>query len=399
MSSNSIRLSMLYNRLKLLVRNYFGFSNSEINGTFILTALILLFVSLPILSNYILKNISDDGNILKNHKAELLAWKKEVEGNLVKSAQKKYNKSQDIASIKSFPFDPNDANSQVLGKLGFSERAIENLLKYRTSGGILLIKSDLERIYGISNELITHHWDNIQLPDKQEHRPINPKKAVSKAIKKFRFDPNTVSKDELIRLGFKAFVIERLVKYRDAGGNFSTREDLKKIYGISHELIELHWDSINISSEYSSTYKPDTTKFNAENTMPDLNFATTDKLKKIKGIGDSFSNRIVKYRDMLGGYHSFDQLKEVYNLQEELIERIKLRFKLESPELKLIKINVDSLKLLSKHPYISWSMARSVVNYRKLHGPFTMKEELLNIKIIDDSTLHKLKPYLDLSNR
>ena len=52
----------------------------------------------------------------------------------------------------------------------------------------------------------------------------------------FSFDPNRILVDSLLLLGFDKYVAERLDKYRQKGGVFYDRGDLKKIYGLSNQF-------------------------------------------------------------------------------------------------------------------------------------------------------------------
>ncbi len=48
----------------------------------------------------------------------------------------------------------------------------------------------------------------------------------------------------------------------------------------------------------------------------EINSADTAMLMRIRGIGPVFSRRIVRYREILGGYHNVAQLREVYGMDE-----------------------------------------------------------------------------------
>lgn len=128
--------------------------------------------------------------------------------------------------------------------------------------------------------------------------------------------------------------------------------------------------------------------------LSDLNSASAEELQKIKGIGPSYSERIVKYRDLLGGFSEEDQLAEVYGLEEDVVSKLLEQFSIQS-EVKKIPINSDSLKILAKHPYISYDMAKIILNYRKAHGDFEKLEDLMKIKTIDENIFLRLKPYLE----
>lgn len=62
----------------------------------------------------------------------------------------------------------------------------------------------------------------------------------------------------------------------------------------------------------------------------DLNLATSEELQKVRGIGPAYSERIVKYRDILGGFSDTTQLKEVYGLKKETIVELLKHYKIES---------------------------------------------------------------------
>lgn len=96
----------------------------------------------------------------------------------------------------------------------------------------------------------------------------------------------------------------------------------------------------------TSEYKP------AIKIIVDINKADSIALLEVKGIGPVLAGRIVKYRNLLGGYVAVEQLKEVYGLKEEFYDKIKSQVKLTSGPLK--KIEVDSLLLNPYsvyHPY------------------------------------------------
>ena len=61
-------------------------------------------------------------------------------------------------------------------------------------------------------------------------------------------------------------------------------------------------------------------------TVVELNTADTTILKKVPGIGSTFARRIIKYRELLGGFFTVEQLREVYGLDEERYNAMKSWF-------------------------------------------------------------------------
>jgi len=129
-------------------------------------------------------------------------------------------------------------------------------------------------------------------------------------------------------------------------------------------------------------------------TVRNLNLATAAELQVVKGIGPVLSDRIVKFRDKLGGFSGNSQLAEVYGLPPETINEVLRNFAVQSPP-KPIDFNVDSAKALARHPYINYDLAWVILNYRKQHGDISSFEDLEKIQALDEEMLEKLKPYLN----
>ncbi len=126
-----------------------------------------------------------------------------------------------------------------------------------------------------------------------------------------------------------------------------------------------------------------------------LNRADAAMLSQIYGIGPVLSERIIKYRNWLGGFVHHDQLKEVYGLTDETIDELILQTYIQQPPA-TIDVNTDSIKTLAQHPYIDFDLARSIVHYRRQHGDYQNLSDLKNIKLFNDSLFQKLSPYLSL---
>ena len=129
-------------------------------------------------------------------------------------------------------------------------------------------------------------------------------------------------------------------------------------------------------------------------TIVELNSVDTTDLKKIPGIGSAFANRIVRYRDLLGGYYSVQQLAEVYGIDEERYAAFIPWFTVDTSFIQTLPVNSISQDSLSRHPYINYRQARSIVQLR------TQKKRLSgweNLVLLDEFTEHdknRILPYL-----
>lgn len=246
-------------------------------------------------------------------------------------------------------------------------------------------------------------------------------KNDKKAYKNFNFDPNSASVEQLEALGLPKFIAERIEKYRSKGGKFRKKEDFAKIYGLLPDTYERLEPYITLpsadeeslrtpqaeatntervvvatspSEDKSIENKPINTKVNSKQPIRfDLNTGDTTDFMKIKGIGSGYAKRIIKFRDMLGGFASAEQIRETYGLPPETVDEL-LKYGFVKNGVKKLKINQISLTDF-RHPYLKYHQAKAIIAYRDQHGLFKNAEDLRQIKTLDEATILKIVPYVE----
>lgn len=129
-------------------------------------------------------------------------------------------------------------------------------------------------------------------------------------------------------------------------------------------------------------------------TIVELNSADTTTLKKVPGIGTAFANRIVKYRDLLGGYYTVYQLREVYGIDEEKFAGLAVWFEADSSRIRKVAINQLDVETLARHPYISYKQARVITRMHERKGSLSGWEMLDLLEEFTEADKNRLKPYL-----
>ncbi|MDG1849224.1 MAG: helix-hairpin-helix domain-containing protein [Flavobacteriales bacterium] len=157
-------------------------------------------------------------------------------------------------------------------------------------------------------------------------------------------------------------------------------------------------DSLNQSQKiYVHQQTSDVPKSNAPK-IPFININSADSiaLRKLPGIGVKYSSRMVRYRNMLGGFHTKEQLLEVYGIDSVLFDRILPYLLIGQQDLRKININTCTEKNLKAHPYISNPVAKLVVKYREHHGFYQSLDELKSLPLIDEQLFRKIVVYLEI---
>jgi competence protein ComEA len=216
----------------------------------------------------------------------------------------------------------------------------------------------------------------------------------------FVFDPNNTTAEEWRKLNVPEKVIKTITKYQQKGGRFYKKEDLRKIYGLDENVYDKLEPYININNDIRKSYPPKQSYTAYQKLTPqvkpkiDLNTATETDLDKLPSIGESFAKRIVKYRQMLGGYYQKEQLMEVYGFDTIRYNKIKDLISIDESGIVKIAINLADVKLLGKHPYIGFKNAESIVENRNAKGPYKSIQDIKGT--LGDANYTRLSPYLKL---
>ena len=209
----------------------------------------------------------------------------------------------------------------------------------------------------------------------------------------FQFNPNDATKKELKMLGFSASQIKILLNYRNKGGVFYKKTDLLKIYGIKERQYKYLEPYINIQNKIHNS---DSSKAVVIKTLSkvELNSLTTEDLMLLRGIGESFAGRIIKYRKLLGGFSRKDQLLEVYGMDSSRYLLFEKRIVVDTNLIIKMNINKVKFKTLLKHPYLNKYQSQSIMKYREISGKFTQIEQILENKLLLKDDYLRIKPYL-----
>ncbi|MFD2516677.1 ComEA family DNA-binding protein [Salinimicrobium flavum] len=210
------------------------------------------------------------------------------------------------------------------------------------------------------------------------------------------FNPNFISDYKGYTLGMTVDEIDRLHAYRANGSWINSAEDFRKVTGVSDSLLEVisphfkfpEWRETNLKKEMGQ-------KTISEAVIKqDLNAATAEDLQRVYGIGEKLSERIVKYRESLGGFRHAIQLKDVYGLSPEVIDRVLKGFEVKESNLEKQDINSVTILQLSELPYFNYELARVVIKYRERKGEIQSFEELGQIKEFPVEKIDRIKLYL-----
>ena len=191
-------------------------------------------------------------------------------------------------------------------------------------------------------------------------------------------------------MGLSDKLIRTIRKYQDKGGSFRSKADFFKIYGLSESQKQRLNDFVVIDV----AAEPKT----AENNMKDevlieLNAADSIQLKLLPGIGDKLSKRIVRYRDLLGGFYSVSQLKEVYGLTDETLKLISGKVVVDDKKIRKLDLNFADMNELSIHPYLKKNLAGKIIKFRAKNGSIRDLSVLRDSMILNMDEYTRLKPY------
>jgi DNA uptake protein ComE-like DNA-binding protein len=216
----------------------------------------------------------------------------------------------------------------------------------------------------------------------------------------FVFNPNTATEEDFVKLGLTKKQATGILNYRNKGGKFRKKEDFAKMYTISKQEYERLEAFILISEEKQEEnfyadkkiYEPKV----KERILVEINTADSLDLIKVKGIKGYTAMKIIDLREKLGGFHSKEQLREVYKIDSARYSEIEPFITVDAFAVKKLNINTTTLDELKNHPYIRYNIGNSIISIREQHGRFNSIEGIRKSHLVTEDVFRKIAPYLTI---
>ncbi len=210
-------------------------------------------------------------------------------------------------------------------------------------------------------------------------------------------NPNTASISDFIKIGLSEKQATHCVNYRNKGGHFFKKDDLKKIYNIDEKTFENIKNRIVIPIVNKQTKRkdvPQTTKVEKNEILIGINTCDTTELKQLPKIGSFRARKIIEQRNRLGGFYSIEQLYKIYSMDSTIIQAIKSHLHFDTTRINKININTATFKEINSHPLISYEQTKNICDYKKIVKHISNIEELRQNNILTNDEYEILKFYI-----
>ncbi len=318
-----------------------------------------------------------------------------------------YEQSLDTLPLKHF--DPNVATYDELRSSGVPREAAVGIVRWRKYGKVYRIKEDLalvsgvtDSLYGvlepyivIADSLAAKPWKGLRTesekpftkPSHREHNSFNVEPLPNEP-----FMIDTASAKYLSRWGLSMRQAEVVIRYRDSRGGIFNQEELRACYVVDDEVADAMMPYIHFPERVVASAEKSAET--AERFPLEINSADSAQLVAVRGIGAKSAGEIVKYRNLLGGYHSVEQISELKCVTEENFVQILQQICCDSCKIQKIDINFAPPKEVARHPYVSSRALRRIIKQRQLKGGWSRIEEMVEDEILSEDEAKRLAPYL-----
>ncbi len=263
-------------------------------------------------------------------------------------------------------------------------------------------EKEIAQLKAVEND--SAHRNNFANNYENDYSLSPGKKSAITPAEVFYFDPNTTTANDWKRLGLRDKTIKTIQNYTSKGGKFYKPEDIRKIWGLSPADAQRLIPYVKISipgKEYASYEKKEYAKtplpYSPKIIPPvDVNLADTNAYISLPGIGSKLSQRIITFREKLGGFYSIDQVAETYLLPDSTFQKIKDHLVLGDKLVRKININTASIDEMKVHPYMRYNLANAIFQYRQQHGNFGSVDDIKKIMMVSEEIFKKVSPYLSI---
>ena len=185
--------------------------------------------------------------------------------------------------------------------------------------------TELKSLEEIQKDSVKDFGKRLQSSNENQLQIENEKEKGETKTELFHFNPNVITEREWMKLGVSEKTAKSIQKYLSKGGQFRKPEDIKKIWGIPESLANKLIPFVRIP-EINSKYEKEFPKKNEQPiSLIDINKADSASWESLPGIGPTLAQRIILYREKLGGFLDMSQLLEVWGLQDSVLQKSKNR--------------------------------------------------------------------------
>ena len=267
---------------------------------------------------------------------------------------------------------------------------------------LILIFQSFYFFVDFSSEDVSINQNELQLFQK-EVDSLKVIETESRKPKIIPFNPNYITDYKGYTLGMSTLEIDRLLKFRAQDNWVNSARQFQTITKVSDSLLSVISPYFKFP-DWVTNAKPRTTFVNQNNepksfeSKTDLNAATIEQLQKVNGIGETLSARIIKFRDgFKGGFIADVQLRDIYGLTPEVLDRITNQFTVKTPrQITKLNLNTTTIEKLVTIQHIDYEMAYEIIEQRTLRAGFKSLDELTKVKDFPIDKIEIIKLYLTL---
>ena len=256
---------------------------------------------------------------------------------------------------------------------------------------LLLLIIGLQTLYifvDFSSDETTGVSDQTLVAFEQQVVSLKSIELERRKPKTYPFNPNYITDYKGSQLGLSLKEIDRLHAFRNTKKFVNSAKEFQQVTQVSDALLHKiapyfkfpDWVTKQRSKELSFLRKQESLNNEYIITTSDINQAISQDFQSVAGVGETLSERILKYRKRLQGFSFASQLYEVWKLNPKIAAQILLKFKISSrPNIKKINVNTASFKEVLSNPYVDYKLCKKIFAYRDEVAELQSIEELKNI--------------------
>ena len=344
----------------------FRHNRSERNGIWVLAFVLALTAA-----NYFSESQFGNSRERVSEQIQQSRWKMDS----IKKAQK-------TAAPELFFFDPDKVDSLQLASLGLPKDVARRWVHYTKKGWTLLQKRGCSEDLWIGKELVgkSERIHDRSAPGREEE-PLQMPDVY------YAFMPDTMGVDRWKEWGLSEAQAYSVVNYLGKIDEPLTWPNLEKIYVLDDEFRERIKPWVRFETSHNNLDSVQSEKLNV-NTMD------AEDLGRISNWPSWKIDRLITFRDRLGGFHTLEQIYGIHGLDSAELRHLESRLSLQGVQLSKCFVNMEPVDSLARHPYISFSQAYELIRFRDHVRPLRNLDELRRLRVFSLKELEFLGPYL-----